>query len=77
MLVRFPILQINAPSSCCYLSKVLLKKETWGYAKVVHKKRRKRKKRDEKKMDKCPRYLKQWVLRCPPEKKEEKRKRDE
>ena len=25
-----------------------------------------------KKMDKCPRYLKQWVLRCPPEKKEEK-----
>ena len=22
------------------------------------------KKRDEKKMDKCPRYLKQWVLRC-------------
>ena len=22
------------------------------------------------KMDKCPRYLKQWVLRCPPEKKE-------
>jgi hypothetical protein len=22
-----------------------------------------------KKMDKCPRYLKQWVLRCQPEKK--------
>jgi hypothetical protein len=22
-------------------------------------------------MDKCPRYLKQWVLRCPPEKEEE------
>ena len=29
----------------------------------------KRKKRDEK-MDKCLRYLKQWVLRCPPKKRE-------
>ena len=42
------------------------KKETWGYAKVIHKKRRKR----DEKMDKCLRYLKQWVLRCPPEKKQ-------
>ena len=25
-------------------------------------------------MDKCPRYLKQWVLRCPPEKKREMNK---
>ena len=25
-------------------------------------------------MDKCPRYLKQWVLRCPPEKKKEMNK---
>ena len=25
------------------------------------------------KMDKCPRYLKQWVLRCPPEKKRRKK----
>jgi hypothetical protein len=25
-------------------------------------------------MDKCPRYLKQWVLRCPSEKKREKRR---
>ena len=34
------------------------------------KKRKKRKeKRDWEKMDKCPQYLKQWVLRCPPEKK--------
>jgi len=33
-----------------------------GYAKVIHKKR------VEKKMDKCQRYLKQWVLRCPPKK---------
>ena len=24
-------------------------------------------------MDKCPRYLKQWVLRCPPEKKRERK----
>jgi hypothetical protein len=40
-----------------------LQKETWGYTKGIHKKREKLKK-----MDKCPRYLKQWVLRCPPEK---------
>ena len=33
---------------------------------------KKEKKQEEwKKMDKCPRYLKQWVLRCPPEKKRE------
>ena len=31
----------------------------------------KKKKEIEKKMDKCPRYLKQWVLRCLPEKKDE------
>jgi hypothetical protein len=31
-------------------------------------KKEKKKKRVEK-MDRCPRYLKQWVLRCPPEKK--------
>jgi hypothetical protein len=41
----------------------LLQKETWGYAKVIHEKK------ELKKMDKCPRYLKQWVLRCPPKKK--------
>jgi hypothetical protein len=34
---------------------------------------KKRKKEKELKMDKCPRYQKHWVLRCPPEKK----KRDE
>jgi hypothetical protein len=39
----------------------LLQKEIGGYAKVIHKKK---KKRVEKKIDKCPRYLKQWVLRC-------------
>ena len=38
--------------------------------KLFIKKERKEKKRVEKKMDKCPRYLKQWVLRCPPEKNE-------
>jgi hypothetical protein len=27
------------------------------------------------KIDKCPRYLKPWVLRCPSKKREEKRKR--
>ena len=57
MLDRFSIHQINAPSSCYYLSKFCCRKETWGYAKVIHKKRKKRKK-VEKKMDKCPRYLK-------------------
>jgi hypothetical protein len=40
-----------------------------GYVKVIHKKEKKKLR----KMDKCPRYLKQWVLRCPPKKK----KRDE
>jgi hypothetical protein len=30
---------------------------------------KKEKKKELKKMDKCPRYLKQWVLRCSPEKK--------
>ena len=38
------------------------------YAKVIYKK--KEKKKSIEKIDKCPRYLKQWVLRCPPEKKE-------
>jgi hypothetical protein len=45
----------------------LLQRRDTGYAKVIHKKER------VEKMDKCPRYLKQWVLRCPPE----KEKRDE
>ena len=44
------------------------RKETGGYAKVIHKK--KREKKELKKMDKCPRDLKQWLLRCPPEKNE-------
>ena len=39
----------------------------------LFRKRRKKEKSVEK-MDKCPRYIKQWVLRCPPEIKEETNK---
>ena len=52
------------------LEKFQLQKRGMGYAKVIHKK--KKKKSIEEKMDKCLRYLKQWVLRCPPEKREER-----
>ena len=31
---------------------------------------KKEEKKEMKKMDKCPRYLKQWVLRCLPKKRE-------
>ena len=49
MLIRFSIHQINAPSSHCYLPKVLLQKRGMGYAKVIHKKIiKKEKKRVEK-----------------------------
>ena len=41
MLVRFS-LKINAPSSCYYLSKVLLQKRGMGYAKVIHRKKEKK-----------------------------------
>jgi hypothetical protein len=44
MLDRFFIHQINASSSCYYLSKFCCRKEAWGYAKVIHKKERKEKK---------------------------------
>jgi hypothetical protein len=43
--------------------KFCCRKETWAYAKFIHQK-------SEEKMDKGPRYLKQWVLRCPPKKDE-------
>jgi hypothetical protein len=46
-----------------YISRFYCKK-TWGYAKVIHKKR-------VEKVDKCLRHLKQWVLRCPPKKRRE------
>jgi len=42
-------------------------KETCGYAKVI------KKRKSIEKMDKCPRYLKPWVLRCPPKKKRRKK----
>ena len=45
------------------------KKSDMGYAKVIHERKEKK---VLKKMDKCPRYWKQWVLRCPPEKEREK-----
>jgi hypothetical protein len=51
------------------LSKFCCRKEARGYAKVIHEKREKKKRRELKKLDKCLRYLKQWVLMCPPEKK--------
>jgi hypothetical protein len=56
MLTRFSIHQINAPRFLLIsLSKFCCRKETWGYAKVIHKKEKK----VEKKMNKCLRYLKQ------------------
>ena len=42
-------------------------KEACGYAKVIHKKER-----DKKKNGQVFKLLKQWVLRCPPEKKKKK-----
>ena len=53
--------------------KFYYRNEAWGYVKVIHKKRgRKEKNRVEKKWtQKCPRYLKQWVLRCPPKERDE------
>jgi hypothetical protein len=52
MFVRFSIHQRNALSSCCYLSKFCCRKETYGYAKVIHKKyNKKEKKKRVEKMD--------------------------
>jgi hypothetical protein len=47
--------------------KFCYREEACGYTKVIHKKEREKERIE--KMDKSPRYLKQWVLRCPPEKK--------
>ena len=47
---------------------IAMQKRSMGYAKDIYKKEEEEERRIEK-MDKCPRYLKQWVLRCPPEKK--------
>jgi len=61
---------INAPSSCKYLSwKVpIAEEEAWAMQKLF------KKKESIDKMDKCPRYLKQWVLWCPPKKRRKERK---
>ena len=64
---------MNAPSSCCYLSKFYCRKEAWAMQKLFIKKEEKRERRKKKMTQKCPRYLKQWVLRCPPEKKREEK----
>ena len=60
--------RINAPSSykCLSWKFSIAEREAWTMKKLFMK--RKRKKVLEK-MDKCLRYLKQWVLRCPPKKK--------
>jgi hypothetical protein len=70
MLDRFSIHQITAPSSCCYLSKILLQKKSMSYTKVIHKKEKKEKKL--RKNGQVSEILKQWVLRCPPEKKKKR-----
>ena len=57
MLDSFFIHQINAPSSCYYLSKVCCRKRSLGYAKVIHKKGEKEREK-KRKMDNCLRYLK-------------------
>jgi hypothetical protein len=44
--------------------KFYFRKETWAMQKLFIKNDEKKKR----KMDKCPRYLKQWVLRCLPKK---------
>jgi hypothetical protein len=60
MLDRFSIYQINALSSHCYFSKILLqRKEACGYVRVILKKEEEKKKKLRKKIYKCPRYLKQ------------------
>ena len=50
------VLVVISQKFCC-------RKEAWGYAKVIHKKEELRKN------GQVSKILKQWVLRCPPEKK--------
>jgi hypothetical protein len=69
MLDRVFIHQINALSSCCYLSEFCCRKRDMGLCKSYSK--REEKKLRKKKIDKCPKYLKQWVLRYPSEKKKD------
>ena len=65
MLDWFSIHQINVPTSCCYLLKVFITEKRHGAMQKLFKNKRKK----VEKMDKCLRYLRQWVLKCPPEKK--------
>jgi ABC-type amino acid transport substrate-binding protein len=44
--------------------KFCCRKETWGYAKVIHKKEKKLRKNGQ-----VSKIFKKWVLRCPSEKK--------
>jgi len=56
-----PILVAISQNFCC-------RKETWVYAKVIHKKEEKKK--ELRKNGQVSELSKQWVLRCPPEKDE-------
>ena len=61
--------QINAPKFLLLsLKSSVVEKKHVAMEKFFIKKREKKLRK--KKMDKCPRYLKQWVLRCPPKKRE-------
>ena len=70
MLVRFS-LKINAPSSCWYICQSFIPKKRHGPMQKLFIRNEKREEEEEKsseKMGRYPRYLKQWVLRCPPKK---------
>jgi hypothetical protein len=58
------VLVVISQKFCC-------REEACGYAKVIHKKARKKQKNWEK-MDKCPRYPKEWVLNARLKKREER-----
>ena len=67
---------LHPPNKCSKVfvaisQKFYCREEAWAMQKLFIKKERRK---SIEKMDKCPRYLKQWVLRCPPEKKREMNK---
>ena len=66
----FPSAKLMLQVLVSYLSKFCCRKETWGYAKVIYKKEKKREMRKNRQVSEL---LKQWVLRWLPE----KRRRDE
>ena len=55
------------------LSKFCCRKETLSMQKF-EKKRRRRKKKEKKWTQRCLEYLKEWVLRCPPQEKKRRKK---